>query len=123
VDEMTIAGIHGSRANRAGSFSNTMCPVRFEDVPAGNEQRIGGILMPRGRSTFTKRQKEHTRQQRQRDKAERRNQRKQEKPVAGSVDEMAELREHAAAQAALFNLGAEEADAAEESIPAGRIGE
>jgi len=79
--------------------------------------------MPRGRSTFTKRQKEHTRQQRQRDKAERRNQRKQEKPVAGSVDEMAELREHAAAQAALFNLGAEEADAAEESIPAGRIGE
>ena len=92
-------------------------------MPAGNEQRIGGILMPRGRSTFTKRQKEHTRQQRQRDKAERRNQRKQEKPVAGSVDEMAELREHAAAQAALFNLGAEEADAAEESIPAGRIGE
>jgi hypothetical protein len=34
--------------------------------------------MPRGRSTFTKRQKEHTRQQRQRDKAERRSQRKQE---------------------------------------------
>jgi hypothetical protein len=64
--------------------------------------------MPRGRSTFTKRQKEQTRQQKQRDKAERRNQRKQEKPAEGSVDEMAELREHAAAQAALFNLGAEE---------------
>ena len=60
--------------------------------------------MPRGRSTFTKRQKEHTRQQRQRDKAERRNQRRQEKPLDGSVDEMAELREHAAAQAALFNI-------------------
>jgi len=71
--------------------------------------------MPRGRSTFTKRQKEHTRQQRQRDKAERRNQRKQEKTVAGSVDEMAELREHAAEQAALFNFGVEEADTAEES--------
>lgn len=64
--------------------------------------------MPRGRSTFTKRQKEQTRQQKQRDKAERRSQRKQEKPAEGSVDEMAELREHAAAQAALFNLGAEE---------------
>ena len=71
--------------------------------------------MPRGRSTFTKRQKEHTRQQRQRDKAERRNQRKQEKAVAGTVDEMAELREHAAEQAALINLGAEDADTADES--------
>jgi len=64
--------------------------------------------MPRGRSTFTKRQKEQTRQQKQRDKAERRNQRKQEKPTPGSIDEMAELHEHAAAQAALFNLGGEE---------------
>ena len=73
--------------------------------------------MPRGRSTFTKRQKEQTRQQRQRDKAERRSQRKQEKPAEGSVDEMAELREHAEAQAALFNLGADEPRSAEESIP------
>jgi hypothetical protein len=64
--------------------------------------------MPRGRSTFTKRQKEHTRQQRQRDKAERRNQRKEEKTTTGSVDELAELREHAAQQAALFNLGTED---------------
>ena len=79
--------------------------------------------MPTGRSTFTKRQKEHTRQQRQRDKAERRNQRKQEKAVGGSVDEMAELREHAAAQAAPFNLGAEEADTADEASPSGRISE
>jgi hypothetical protein len=78
--------------------------------------------MPGGRSTFTKRQKEHTRQQRQRDKAERRNQRKQEKPLEGSVDEMAELREHAAAQAALFNLGAEEADTTEEPSPGARVG-
>lgn len=72
--------------------------------------------MPRGRSTFTKRQKEQTRQQRQRDKAERRNLKKQEKPPESAVDEMAELREHAAAQAALFNLGDED-DAAEESTP------
>jgi len=79
--------------------------------------------MPKGRSTFTKRQKEHTRQQRQRDKAERRNQRKQEKPVEGSVDEMAELREHAEAQAALFNIGVEDAETADESTPHGRIGE
>ena len=75
--------------------------------------------MPRGRSTFTKRQKEHTRQQRQRDKAERRNQRKQEKPVAGSVDDMAELREHAAEQAALFNLGTD--DAAEDSTSSDHV--
>ena len=33
---------------------------------------------------------------------------------------MAELREHAAEQAALFNLGAEEADTAEESTPGDR---
>jgi hypothetical protein len=77
--------------------------------------------MPRGRSTFTKRQKEHTRQQRQRDKAERRNERKQQKPVDGSVDEMAELREHAAAQAALFNIGVEDTETAEESTPGGRM--
>jgi len=79
------------------------------------EFRTRGTLMPRGRSTFTKRQKEQTRQQRQRDKAERKNQRKQERPVSGSIDEMAELREHAAEQAALFNVGAEDSDAGDES--------
>ena len=71
--------------------------------------------MPRSRSTFTKRQKEHTRQQRQKDKAERRNQRKQEKTVEGSVDEMAALGEHPAAQAALFSIPVEEAETAVES--------
>ncbi|HUM05236.1 MAG TPA: hypothetical protein VLT90_07235 [Terriglobales bacterium] len=71
--------------------------------------------MPTGRSTFTKRQKEHTRQQRQRDKAERKNQRRQVETVAGTIDEMAELRKHAAEQAALFNLGKEEPDTAEQS--------
>jgi hypothetical protein len=79
--------------------------------------------MPRGRSTFTKRQKEHTRQQRQRDKAERKNQRKQERPEEGTVDEMAELRQHAAEQAALFNLGAEVAETADESTRGDRAGE
>jgi hypothetical protein len=66
--------------------------------------------MPRGRSTFNKRQKEQTRQQKAREKAERRTQRKQEKPSDVQVDEMAELREHAAAQAALFNIGVEDSD-------------
>jgi hypothetical protein len=79
--------------------------------------------MPRGRSTLTKRQKEHTRQQRQRDKAERRNQRKEEKAIAGSVDEMAEMRAHAAEQAALFDLGAEQADTAEQSSPGDHVNE
>jgi hypothetical protein len=60
--------------------------------------------MPRGRSTFTKRQKEQARQQKQRDKAERRNQRKQEKAGVSPDDEMRELREHAEAQAALFQV-------------------
>jgi len=71
--------------------------------------------MPRGRSTFTKRQKEHTRQQKQRDKAERRSQRKQEKAVSGSTDDLAEMRAHAEEQAALFNLDAEQEDTAEQS--------
>lgn len=79
--------------------------------------------MPRGRSTFTKRQKEQTRQQKQRDKAERRNQRKQEEPVAGSADDMNELRKHAAEQAALFNLGAEDADNGERPASDDRLGE
>ena len=87
------------------------------------ENYVGGTCMPRGRSTFTKRQKEHARQQRQRDKAERKNQRRQENPVESSVDEMAELREHAAAQAALFNIGVEETETPEESTPGGRIDE
>ena len=81
------------------------------------------ICMPRGRSTFTKRQKERTRQQRQRDKAEQRNQRKQDKAVAGSVDEMAELRQHAAEQAALFSLGEDEKDTKKMSASDDRVGE
>jgi hypothetical protein len=113
---MTIAATHGSRANRAGSFYEGTKDVRSgQPMPVGDEFIFQGISMPRGRSTFTKRQKEHTRQQRQRDKAERRNQRKQEKAVVGSVDDMAEMHEHAAEQAALFNVGAEDSSTVEES--------
>lgn len=79
--------------------------------------------MPRGRSTFTKRQKEQTRQQKQRDKAERRVQRKQDKPEGVVVDEMQELREHAEAQAALFNVGSEDEPASSEVFtPGAKIG-
>jgi len=66
----------------------------------------------RGRSSFTKRQKEHTRQQKQRDKAERRIQRKTDEPSGTSNDsnelDLTELQRHAAEQAALFQLGADE---------------
>ncbi len=64
--------------------------------------------MPRGRSTFTKRQKEQARQQKQRDKNERKTQRKQDQPGGAVLDEAEELRqmrEHAAEQAALFGIG------------------
>ena len=77
----------------------------------------------KSRTSVTKRQKEQTRQQRQKDKAERRNQRKQEDIVAGSVDEMDVLRQHAAEQAALFNVGAEESDSTEQSIPGDHVSE
>ncbi len=77
--------------------------------------------MPRGRSTFTKRQKEQARQQKQRDKNERKTQRKEERPEGVVVDEeqeLREMRELAEAQAALFRIGAEdEFDANEISIP------
>ena len=75
--------------------------------------------MPKGRSTFNKRQKEQARQQKQRDKAERKSRRKQEKQE-GDVDEMREMLEHAKAQAALFNVGSDEimsADLPESSSP------
>ncbi|MGA2413649.1 MAG: hypothetical protein ABSF59_04335 [Candidatus Sulfotelmatobacter sp.] len=71
----------------------------------------------RGRSSFTKRQKEHTRQQKQRDKAERRIQRKDEPGVSSDSSELDldELQRHAAEQAALFQMGADDADIS--SIP------
>ncbi len=80
--------------------------------------------MPRGRSTFSKRQKEQARQQKQRDKNERKTQRKEDKPEGTVVDEAEELRqmrEHAAEQAALFGIGAvEEEDSAELLTPQGK---
>jgi uncharacterized FlaG/YvyC family protein len=70
--------------------------------------------MPRGRSTFNKRQKEQARQQKQREKAERRSRRKDEKPE-GTVDDMDELRKHAEAQAALFRIGEDQTDPSQEN--------
>ena len=70
--------------------------------------------MPKGRSTFNKRQKEQARRQKQLGKAERRIQRKQEKPE-GAVDEMRELREHAEEQAALFRVGSDESSSEDDS--------
>jgi hypothetical protein len=79
----------------------------------------------RGRSSFTKRQKEHTRQQKQRDKAERRSQRKTEDtsgtPGDSSELDMDELQRHAAEQAALFQMGDDDADIS--SIPRERVPE
>ena len=63
--------------------------------------------MPRGRSTFNKRQKEQARQQKQRDKAIRRAERKDTKPE-GTMEDLDELQQHAAAQAALFQVGEDE---------------
>jgi hypothetical protein len=133
VGEMTIVVIHASRANHAGSmWGGHFCRLSNRASASGQVAKgpvrrrtkgMQGIHMPRGRSTFTKRQKEHTRQQRQRDKAERRNQRKQDKLVPGSVDEMAELRQHATAQAELFNIGVEETETSEQSSPDARIDE
>lgn len=62
-----------------------------------------------GRSSFTKRLKERSRQEKQREKAERRNQRKLEKQsgTAESTDDLSGLAE---AQAALFRVGQEETD-------------
>jgi len=67
--------------------------------------------MPRGRSTFTKRQKEQARQQKQRDKTERKTQRKQDQPegvVMDEAEELRQMREHAAEQAALFHVGTDD---------------
>jgi hypothetical protein len=68
--------------------------------------------MPRGRSTFNKRQKEQARQQKQRDKAERKHSRKNETEKT-EVDEMNEMLEHAKAQAALFNADSDEITSAD----------
>ncbi|MGA2388647.1 MAG: hypothetical protein ABSF97_06795 [Candidatus Sulfotelmatobacter sp.] len=70
---------------------------------------MGAGMPGRGRSSFTKRQKEHTRQQKQRDKAERRVQRKTEDPLGASTGsselDLTEMQRHAAEQAALFQMG------------------
>jgi hypothetical protein len=114
---MIIAATRANPASRAGNFSGLPENLQTEGCLQAirEEQTLWGIGMPRGRSTFTKRQKEQKRQQKQRDKAERRVQRKQDKPEGSvdNVDEMRELREHAEAQAALFNIGSDEPSSAE----------
>jgi hypothetical protein len=79
----------------------------------------------RGRSSFTKRQKEHTRQQKQRDKAERRIQRKTDEPLGTTGDsselDLLELQKYAAEQAALFQMGGDEGEIS--SMPRERIPE
>ena len=78
--------------------------------------------MPRGRSTFTKRQKEQARQQKQRDKNERKTQRKQDRPEGSTteLDEEREMRELAEAQAELFRIGAEDEPDLPEVAPHGK---
>ena len=71
--------------------------------------------MPRGRSTFGKRQKEQARQQKQRDKLARKSERKQTRPDSPAGDEMDELRAHAEEQAALFRVGADDEDSSDEA--------
>ncbi len=60
-----------------------------------------------GRTSFTKRQKEQARQQKMRDKAERKNQRKLEKQ-SGAPDDANELERLAQEQAALFRIADDE---------------
>ncbi len=81
--------------------------------------------MPRGRSTFSKRQKEQARQQKQRDKNEKKTQRKQDQPegvaVVDEEEELRQMQEHAAEQAALFGIGSdEEAEPADVLPPNGK---
>lgn len=61
----------------------------------------------KGRTSFTKRQKEQARRQRQRDKADRKNQRKLEKQ-SGISDDANELERLAQDQAALFSFSSDE---------------
>jgi hypothetical protein len=75
--------------------------------------------MPRGRSTFSKRQKEQARQQKARDKNEKKTLRKQDRPEGSVVDEeqeLREMREHAAAQAALFGIGSDDEPEADDLL-------
>ena len=77
--------------------------------------------MPRGRSTFNKRQKEQARQQKHRDKNERKTQRRQDQPegvtVVDEEEELRQMREHAAEQAALFGLGSDDEPDASDLLP------
>lgn len=104
-DATITAAMHDSRVSLAGKFARTRRYATQEHSP--NYRVPLRRPMPRSRSTFGKRQKEQARQERQREKALRRSERKQTKPE-NSVDEMHELQKHAEEQAALFRVGDEE---------------
>jgi hypothetical protein len=57
-------------------------------LPISEKHDTEAHISTRSRTTFTKRQKEHTRQQKQKDKLERRDQRKTEKREPGSGPEI-----------------------------------
>jgi len=82
-----------------------------------NKEFVRGYVCQEADQRLQSAQKEYTRQHRQRDKAERKNQRKREKAVEGSLEEVAELHQHAVAQAALLNVGQEEADTRRSPLP------
>jgi hypothetical protein len=124
VGVTTIVAIQGNHANRAGSFfeCNVPAEVRGRARRPRTENRgyvcleADQLLQSVTRNTPCNRDKGT--------KAERRHQESRKKAVEGSMDDMAELREHAAAQVALFNIGAEETETAAESAPEGRhVGE
>src|SRR5258708_33815280 len=107
VDATTIKATRARLASHAGKLHG------FARSPPGFARAVStlkkwGSQMPRGRSTFTKRQKEQARQQKARDKAEKKSQIKQDRPEGGldELDEAREMREAAEAQAALFAIGA-----------------
>ena len=76
----------------------------------------------RGRSSFTKRQKEHSRQEKRREKEERKNQRKLEKQ-AGTTENIDSSIESAETQAALFRTGQDEPDPLDQPIDPDEPGE
>jgi len=76
----------------------------------------------RGRSSFTKRQKEHSRQEKRREKEERKSQRKLEKQ-AGTTGNTDDTIESAETQAALFRTGQDEPDPLNQTIDPDEPGE
>jgi hypothetical protein len=116
--------IHDNRANRAGSFFEyTKSSGQATKCLSGMNERFQGdtyanrpiniYKAPKGTHAAT----ETTGQSRAQKSAQ------TAETVAGTIDETAELRKHAAEQAALFNLGAGDDDKAEQSTHGDHINE